>query len=189
MSYACLRSPLVDASGRALVSLRAEDMIEIGRWRNEQMDALRQSTPLSDEDQRRYFREVVTPTMSQAQPRMILVSYLLDGTCIGYGGLVHLDWQAGRAEVSFLVATHRTLDAAAYRADFTAFLALLRQLAFERLPLKRLFTETYDIRPHHVAALEAAGFRPEGRLRRHQFVAGRLVDTLFHGMLSEEHRG
>jgi RimJ/RimL family protein N-acetyltransferase len=187
MTYACLAQPLADDSGRALVSLREADMLDIGRWRNDQMDVLRQNKLLTDDGQRAYFRDVVLPTMQEARPKMILASYLLRGTCIGYGGLTNIDWEARRAELSFLVATARTRDVQAYRADFEAFLALVQELAFVRLGLMRLFTETYDIRPHHVAALEASGMRLEGRLRRHQFIAGAFVDTLFHGMLSEEY--
>jgi len=184
-----LFEPVADQAGRALVRLRETDMLEIGRWRNDQMDVLRQNQLLTDEGQLRYYREVVEPSMRQAQPRIVLASYLLGGACIGYGGLTNIDWAAGRAEVSFLVATQRTRDLAAYRADFEAFLALLERLAFDGLSLRRLFTETYDLRPHHVASLEAAGFRLEGRLRRHQLVGDRLVDTLFHGKLREEYRG
>ena len=187
MSYASLIDPLADADGHALVSLREADMHDIGRWRNEQMDVLRQNQPLTSDGQIRYYRDVVMPTFRETHPRMILVSYLRHTECIGYGGLTNIDWQARRAEVSFLVATSRTRDVQAYRTDFVAFLDLVKQLAFNRLQLQRLFTETYDIRPHHVAALELAGFRPEGRLRRHVLTGGALVDSLFHGFLRQEY--
>jgi RimJ/RimL family protein N-acetyltransferase len=51
----------------------------------------------------------------------------------------------------------------------------------------RLFTETYDIRPHHVAVLEKVGFRLEGRLRKHIAVEGVVTDVLFHGLLLEDY--
>lgn len=187
MHYPCLSEPVADPNGYALVSYREADAVAIGRWRNEQMQVLRQSRELSEEEQLRYFREVIRPSMSAVQPALVLVSLLLGGRCIGYGGLTHIDWNAGRAEVSYLAETARAASRPSYHADFSAFLGLLKILAFSRLRLHRLFTETYDIRPHHSAALEAAGFKLEGRLRKHYLIDGNLTDAVFHGLLSEEY--
>jgi len=188
MHYPCLDEPLAGDRGYALVSFREADALAVALWRNEQMQVLRQSHELTEQDQLRYFREIVLPSMSAARPAMILVSLLLDGGCIGYGGLTHIDWSARRAEVSFLLETSRSKDRSRYQADFIAFLGLLKELAFSRLRLNRLFTETYDIRPYHLAVLEGAGFKPEGRLRQHYSIDGVLTDGLFHGLLSEEYR-
>jgi RimJ/RimL family protein N-acetyltransferase len=188
MPYRSLIDPLIDVSGYALQSLREVDALDIARWRNEQMQVLRQSRLLTEQDQRRYYGEFVAPSMSASQPDMVLVSFLMQGRCIGYGGLTHIDWGAQRAEVSFLLDTSRTVDKSSYRTDFVAFLRLLKTLAFERLLLRRLFTETYDIRPYHTAALEAAGFINEGRLRKHYLIDGALTDAVFHGLLKEDLR-
>ena len=163
-----------------LLPIRLDDREAIRKWRNAQMDILRQSTPLTAEDQDRYFREVVTPLFEAEQPAQLLFSLLLDEELVGYGGLVHIDWAAGRAEISFLLETGRNAHTTTFQADFAAYLHLVRQVAFEDLSLRKINTEAYDVRPYLTAVLEAEGFAEEARLPRHVRVAGQLVDTVFH---------
>jgi RimJ/RimL family protein N-acetyltransferase len=145
---------------------------------------LRQAAPLSEADQARYYEAAVAPTYEQERPRQLLLTLLHDREPIGYGGLTNLDWEAGRAELSFLVAPERAADHAVYARDMAAFIALVVDgVAFADLGLHRVFTETYDLRPHHVAVLEASGFVREGRMRDHVRVDGRFVDSLLHGRL------
>lgn len=182
-SYRCLKQQVLEMDGYVLVPLREEDIWPIKEWRNAQIDVLRQKRPLMDEDQRRYYEEIVRPQFALPQPPQILFSYLRDGRCIGYGGLMNIDWDARRAEVSFLLDTSRTHDLDVYCRDFAVFLRMLKHIAFEQLDFHRLFTETYDIRPHHVAVLESNGFVPEGRMRDHVMIRGAYVDSLIHGCL------
>lgn len=183
-AYRCLQTPLAESEYR-LVTYREQDLERIRQWRNDQMNVLRQKQPLSEADQLAYYRDAILPSIQASSPSQILVSVLRDEECIAYGGLTGIDWTIGRAEVSFLADTARARDVKRYSQDFAAFLRLLRTLAFERLRLNRLFTETYDVRPHHVAVLEANGFQLEGRLRRHILVDGQVADVLFHGMLRQ----
>ncbi|WP_248929436.1 GNAT family N-acetyltransferase [Paenibacillus hamazuiensis] len=185
MKYRCLQKPAYRFGDYEAVSLREQDIMSIKQWRNEQMAVLRQNKVLTDEDQRNYYQHVVLPTFDQEQPRIILFSFLYRGECIGYGGLTNNEWICQRAEISFLLNTARTTDRAGYRNDFTAFLTLMKKVAFEDLHFNRLFTETYDIRPHHVQILEDNGFVYEGRMRQHAVVDGRFVDSLLHGCLKE----
>lgn len=163
-----------------LLPIRPDDRAAIRAWRNAQLDILRQRAPLTAEAQDRYFRDVVAPLFDAEQPAQLLFSLLLDEELIGYGGLVHIDWAAGRAEISFLLETGRNAHIPTFQADFTAYLHLLRQVAFEDLPLQKINTEAYDVRPYLTAVLEAEGFAEEARLPRHVLVAGQLVDTVFH---------
>ena len=71
-----------------------------------------------------------------------------------------------------------------YTEQLCAYLTLLKQAAFGDLGLHRLWTESYDIRPLHIAILEQQGFNFEGRLHDHEWIDGAYVDTLFHGCLS-----
>lgn len=186
MGYRCLAEDCyADADGYAVVALREQDIMQIKEWRNAQIDVLRQNRPLSDEEQRRYYRQVVEPSFAAAEPQLILFSFLHHGELIGYGGLTNLDWVSRRAEVSFLVDPVRAGDHALYEQVFLAFLSLMRRVAFAELNLNRLFIETFDIRPHHVSAIERFGFRPEGRLKQHVWTRGRFVDSLIHGYLKE----
>ena len=171
-----------------LVPIRYEDREPIRTWRNAQLDVLRQATPLTAEQQEAYFQRVVLPLFEQEKPGQLLFSLLHNDELIAYGGLVHISWADLRAEVSFLVEPTRAAEPATYRQDFRAHLRLLGQVAFEGLEFNRLFTETYDIRPAHVAILEEAGFRLEGRLRQHiQLQPGTFTDSLMHGQLAADY--
>ena len=171
-----------------LVPIRYADREPIRAWRNAQLEVLRQAEPLTAAQQEAYFQRVVLPLFEQEQPGQLLFSLLHNNELIAYGGLVHLSWPDGRAEVSFLVDPTRAADPATYRQDFRAYLRLLGQVAFEGLKFNRLFTETYDIRPTHVAILEEAGFRLEGRLRQHvQLKPGTFADSLMHGQRAADY--
>ncbi|WP_460619814.1 GNAT family N-acetyltransferase [Hymenobacter ruber] len=171
-----------------LIPIRYEDREPIRAWRNAQLEVLRQAGPLTAEQQDAYFQRVVLPLFEQEKPGQLLFSLLYEDELIAYGGLVHLSWPDLRAEVSFLVEPTRAANAATYRQDFLAHLRLLGQVAFEGLKFNRLFTETYDIRPAHIAILEEAGFQLEGRLRQHiQLAPGTFTDSLMHGQLAADY--
>jgi len=169
----------------AVRSIAREDMEPIRRWRNAQMDVLRQPAEISPAEQERYFELAIEPTFKQQRPRQILLTLLEDGEPVGYGGLTNLDWDARRAELSFLVAPERAADPDVYERDFRAFLELaVDGVALRDLNLHRVFAETYDVRPHHVSILESFGFVPEGRMRDHVRVGDRYVDSLLHGYVA-----
>lgn len=182
-AYRYLRMPHATlAAGDFAIEAVAPAHIEAIRcWRNAQMAVLRQSAPITPEQQVAYYAVEVWPEMAVAEPRNILVVFLEDGTAIGYGGLVHIAWAHQRAEVSFLLDPAVITSETAYARAFHAFLALIKRLAFEDLGLQRLVTETYDIRPGHIAVLEGAGFRREGVLRGHVRIDDRRVDCILHG--------
>ena len=188
MSYHCLSRDTYRKGDHALTVWREGDIESVRRWRNDQIDVLRQKAPLSEAQQVAYYRDRIVPTFAQAEPPQILFSYLEREQLVGYGGLVHIDWEVRRGEVSFLMETRRASDAKRYVDDFRAFLELLAAIAFGELRFTRLTTETFDIRPVHVQALESFGFRAEGRLRAHVLVRGRPVDSLVHGLLRDEWR-
>lgn len=176
------KQPLLEDedAGLRLVPLRQEDMIPIMHWRNAQIDCLRQSRPLTEKDQEHYYKTVVLPSKQERHPNLILFSYMRYDECIGYGGLVHIDWHEPAAEVSFLLNPEYTADVPLYNGLFRAFLRMLKHYAFEELHLKRLFTETYDLRPHHVETLESAGFFLEKLDLKSLNIQGKLVDVLHH---------
>jgi len=160
------------------------DHIEaIRQWRNQQLDVLRQSRPITREEQERYFATHVWPVTADPQPPQVLVSYFDGELHIGYGGLVHIAWEHKRAEVSFLLDPAR---GGRYRPDFATFLRLIRQLAFRQLGLRRIFTETYAIRTEHIAILEESGFEREGIMRDHVIIGGKPVHSIIHGCLDAE---
>ncbi len=185
--YQCLgNKDFSDSEGYRIIPIREEDRELIRLWRNAQMNVLRQVKFISASEQQLYFQQVILPSFAQQQPKQILLSFLLNETLIGYGGLTNLDWAARRAEVSFLVEPHRMENKEGYASDFTHFLNLLCQVTFKELKFHRLFTETFAFRKEHIAILENFGFAKEGILREHVFKGNQWVDSIMHGLLAGE---
>ena len=107
-----------------------------------------------------------------------MFSFLRNDKCIGYGGIVHINWQSHQAEVSFIMA--KELEADNFETNWLTFLHLLEKIAFTDLYLNSLFTYAYDLRPHLYKAIENAGFQQTKRLEKEQLVEGKLVDVVIH---------
>ena len=163
-----------------LVPLREEDMELIMKWRNEQIDVLRQKKPLTKDQQHSYFNQVVMKSFSDDKPDCVLFSFLINFVCVGYGGLVHIDWESKTAELSFLVDTNHYINQNLYSSDFNSFLTLIHEIIFKDLKFKKLFTETYDFRPYHIEVLEKFGFKEEKRIKNKVVINGKNVDSAFH---------
>lgn len=170
----------------AIMPIRYEDRYSIMKWRNEQMYHLRQSEPLTSEQQDRYFTQVVLPSFDHEQPSQILFSYLKNGECIGYGGLVHISWLDKRAEVSFIMNTQHEEEE--FSDHWLMFLTLLEKVAFHELRLHKIFTYAFDLRPHLYPVLEKAGFRKEAELPEHCQFDGRFYSVLIHGKMNRSVR-
>lgn len=187
MLYKCLNhASFEDQHGYQLIPIREEDMESIREWRNAQIDILRQNKPISSQEQSHYFHHVLWPSFVQEHPHQILFSYLYKTTCIGYGGLTHIDWVAQRAEVSFLLNPQRMHEENLVRQDLLAFLNLLVQVAFEDLGFHRLFTEAYAFRTTVIKILEEYGFEKEGQLKDHVYKKGQWHDSIIHGFLANK---
>jgi RimJ/RimL family protein N-acetyltransferase len=75
------------------------------------------------------------------------------------------------------------VDVEHYAAHFRAFIALMLEVAFDDLDFHRVHTETYDIRPLHVATLEDAGFLREGTMRDHVLIGRQFRNSQIHGII------
>jgi len=184
LRYRCMPRPRLDEGRYSIGAVQGGEIEAIREWRNAQTAWLRQAAPISPDAQRAYYAQQVWPEMASETPSKLLLSYYEDGRPIGYGGLVNIAWEHKRAEVSFLLRPDLADDAAGYATRFSAFLGLLRRLAFEDLGLERLFTETFEGRDAHMAILESSGFVREGVMRHHVRIDGRPVDSILHGCLA-----
>lgn len=184
--YACLKKQEFADGDYLIVPLREEDIFLIMKWRNQQMDILRQKVPLTEKSQQHYYQEVIRPSFIVEHPSQILFSFFLRDKFIGYGGFVHVHWQDRRGEMSFLADTERANNLRVYEEDFVKFLRLIKMVAFEYLEFNRISGETFDIRYHHIAIMEKNGFQCEGRLREHVFIGNKYVDSLMHGCLKKD---
>ncbi|MFT6842473.1 MAG: RimJ/RimL family protein N-acetyltransferase [Psychroserpens sp.] len=170
-------------SGKVSIEpIRMEDRYAIMQWRNEQIYHLRQDRLLTKEGQDKYFTEVVAKLFEHEQPGQLLFSYLKDDQCVGYGGLVHINWINKNAEISFIMNT--SLERKYFEFHWSSFLNLIEKVAFEELKLHKIFTYAFDLRPRLYTALEERGFRKEAQLSEHSFFDGKYIDVLIHSKLN-----
>tara|TARA_B110000503_G_scaffold465_1_gene683 strand:- start:921 stop:1841 length:921 start_codon:yes stop_codon:yes gene_type:complete len=132
------------------------------KWRNEQMYHLRQDKPLTEISQENYFNGTLAELFDQEKPKQILFSYLKNDKCIGYGGLVHMNWVERTAEVSFIMET--SLERDEFDLQWSTYLCLLKKIAFEELKLRSLYTYAYDLRPFLYPTLEKNSFKLKEQL-------------------------
>ena len=178
--YACLQQQEYHLGDYSIVPLRYEDRFSIMKWRNEQIYHLRQTKPLTEDDQQRYFDHVVSKLFDNPNPDQILFSYLEKGVCIGYGGLVHINWIDHNAEVSFIMDTK--LEKEHFMKHWSNYLTMLKELAFIDVGFHKLYVYAFDLRPHLYTALEANGFVREATLKEHCFYQGTYKDVVIHSI-------
>lgn len=179
-SYICLKQQEYHHGDFSIVPLRYEDRFFIMKWRNEQIYHLRQNRPLTEDDQQRYFDTVVAKLYDNPKPDQILFSYLKNGLCIGYGGLVHINWIDNNAEVSFIMDTR--LEKECFTTHWSNYLTMLKEVAFNDLSLHKIYTYAFDLRPHLYKVLETNGFTREATLKEHCFFNGEYKDVVIHSL-------
>ncbi|MEY4905591.1 MAG: hypothetical protein RLZZ292_3406 [Bacteroidota bacterium] len=180
--YKCLNTQTFQHDKYSIVPIRDEDKYVIMQWRNEQIYHLRQDKPLTKENQETYFQNVVATLFEQEKPNQLLFSYLENDVCIGYGGLVHINWIDKNAEISFIINTELEKDF--FEFHWITYLALIEQVAFKALKLHKLFTYAFDLRPHLYAALEKAYYQKEAIFKEHCFWEGRFIDVIIHSKIN-----
>ena len=183
-SYKALNKQVFSKDDFKLVPIRYEDRFDIMKWRNEQIHHLRQSQPLTIDNQEYYFNNVVSKLFEQEQPNQLLFSYLKNDVCIGYGGLVHINWIDKNAEISFIMNTD--LEPELFDFHWETYLSLIDDLAFSGLKLHKIFTYAFDVRPHLYAPIEASGFTKEATLKEHCLFEGEYKDVVFHSKINKK---
>lgn len=170
----------------SIVPIRREDRFAIMKWRNEQIYHLRQPKPLTEEDQNRYFDEVVANLFTQDFPSNMLFSYLEGEKCIGYGGLVHINWVDKNAEISFIMDT--SLEQEYFQFHWSMYLNLIDKVAFNELQLHKIYTYAFDLRPQLYPSLESLGYRKEAVLTDHCQFEGNFKNVVIHSKIPASHR-
>lgn len=152
--------------------------MDILKWRNEQIYHLRQEKLLTEIDQENYFKNIVNKLFNQDQPSQLLFSFLKGEACIGYGGLVHVNWVDRNAEVSFIMNTE--LENEFFSMYWKIFLGLIEQVAFKDLKLFKMFTYAFDLRPKLYSILEKESWLKEAVLKKHFCLNGNFGDIIIH---------
>lgn len=164
-----------------IVPIRDEDRYDIMEWRNDQIYHLRQSKTLDKESQDNYFDNVISKLFEKENPDQILFSYLENGKCIGYGGLVHINWVDKNAEISFLLNTKHEVY---FIENWCNFLFLIEKIGFLELKFQKLFTYAFDVRPKLYTALNKSNYTKEAVLTQHTLFDNKFIDVIIHSKIN-----
>lgn len=181
-SYIPLSQKLYQGKLLTLKPIRLTDRYDIMKWRNDQIYHLRQKALLTKEEQDSYFNNIISKQFQENQPNQILFSALKEGQLIGYGGLVHIDWESKNAEISFLMKTE--LQEEYFCEYWTEFLSILKVIAFKDLDMTKIYTYAYDIRPLLPFIFEHVGFQFEGKLKKHHIYNNQIMDVMIHSFVN-----
>jgi len=179
--YKALKKQEFRIDNYCLTPIRYEDRFKIMEWRNEQIYHLRQNEPLTVEKQEHYFSTTIASLFTEDKPDQILFSLLKDEECIGYGGLVHINWADRNAEISFVMNT--ALEKKEFSNNWTKYLNLIEKVAFIYLKLRKLYVYAFDLRPHLYLTLEANSYFLDARLKEHCFFNDEFKDVVIYSKL------
>jgi hypothetical protein len=184
MIYNCLKNNITSENGFEIKPVTIEDMELIRLWRNQQMDVLRQKREISNLEQINYFENNIAVLFNKEKPSQLIFSYFKDHLLVGYGGLVNISWDDRRAEMSFLLNPIHTTNLNIYKQYFLQFIIFMKQINFDQLAFRKLFTETYEHRKFHISILVESGFELEGILRDHVCIKNKFFNSLIHSVIN-----
>jgi len=181
--YRALSNQIFSSGDFSIVPVRMEDRYLIMRWRNEQIYHLRQDKELTKDDQDKYFEQVVFKLFKQNKPDQILFSFLKKNQCIGYGGLVHINWIDHNAEISFIMDTSH--ESTSFDFHWRIFLYLIEIVAFSELNLHKLYIYAFDLRQNLYKVLTDNNYFKDAQLKEHCFYINKYIDVIIHSKIKE----
>lgn len=176
--YTALNKQEIRVGDYKIIPIRGEDKFLIMKWRNDQMFHLRQKEILTRTNQEKYFNNVVSQLFTEKKPSQLLFSYLKNEKCIGYGGLVHINWEDMTSEISFLMDTQ--LEKKYFVFHWKIYLSLIQEIAFKELKFNKIYTYAYDKRPLLYDALEDMGFTMESKLKEYNNEDENYINVIIH---------
>lgn len=180
--YLCLKNQTYISDEFSIVPIRFKDKLDIMQWRNEQIYHLRQEEQLTTKLQENYFEVTIKSLYNQQKPNQILFSYLKKDKCIGYGGLVHINWLDKNAEISFIMKTQ--LEEKEFNFHWATYLKMIERLAFEELVFHKIYVYAYDLRPKLYEVLLTSGYFRDAVLKDHCYFNKRYLDVVIHSKLN-----
>jgi hypothetical protein len=182
--YKVLNNQIHTIGDYSIVPIRYQDRFEIMKWRNEQIYHLRQKDFLTEDCQEKYFTKVIQNLFKTEYPDQLLFSFLKNNNCIGYGGLVKINWIDKNAEISFLMNTN--LEKNHFEEYWLLFLELIEQVGFSDIFLNKIYTYAFDLRPQLYPILLKANYSEESRLKAHCFFQEKFIDVLIHSKFNDK---
>ena len=161
-----------------IVPIRYKDRLDIMKWRNEQMYHLRQSEVLTEDNQEYYYKNIISKLFVKRKPNQLLFSFLKNDKCVGYGGLVHIDWENKSSEISFIMNT--SLEEDYFEILWTKFLELIEEVSFSHLDFNSVFTYAFDLRKNLYPVLEKNKYLLKKRIKNQLKLKNKWIDVLIH---------
>lgn len=183
-NYKALNNQIFKKDKYCIIPIRYDDRYNIMKWRNDQMYHLRQSELLTKINQDNYFLNVVNKLFDSTKPNQLLFSFLKDEICVGYGGLVHINWVDKHAEISFVMNT--SLETNSFYSYWYEYLNLIEKVAFDELSLNKIFVYAFDLRPKLYEVLIDSSYIKEARLKKHHKFKKDYVDVLIYSKFKNQ---
>lgn len=180
--YKNLNNQIFSFNEFRIVPIRDCDKFDIMKWRNDQIYHLRQSDPLTENDQIKYFNTTINSLFQINHPEQLLFSFLRNDKCIGYGGLVHVDWIKKKAEISFIMDTQ--FEKLYFEKYWSIFLRLIEEVAFKDLNFKNIFVYAFDLRKHLYDVLSKNGFIFKSRINKAYRFKNLLYDVVIYNKIN-----
>jgi len=121
-----------------LKCLSSYDTQKVRRWRNEQLDMLRTSFPLTEEMQEGFYKNIICNRQSNAR----FWGMWIGAELIGMIGVENIELENRLGEISLLLNPEYNTD-----INLNKALQLLLDKGFNYLNLENIYTEIYDCHP------------------------------------------
>lgn len=160
-----------------LKALDFADIETIRHWRNrpEIMRWCRQTSPISDRQQKEWFEA------QHADPSIQMFKIMVEGQIVGVCGLTSINMVSRHAEFSLYTAPEYQRRGYARKALSTLF-----GFGFYSLNLNQIWGETLN--GNHAARLfESLGMRADGTRRAFYFKDGQYIDAHLYSVLKDEY--
>lgn len=102
-------------------------------------------------------------------------------TWVGYAAISNVDWISKRGECSYFIAPE-FMD----KGHGEEAVVQLLRYAFMDLGLQKVHSDTFDYNERECEFNRKMGFKESGRLIRHYFKRGKLIDSILFYMLRED---
>lgn len=163
--------------------LEKTDLERTWHWVNqpEIYNAIGILAPVSATAQQRWYEE-----LDKSDSKIVFAVCLRDGDQhVGNVSLDQIDRRHRHARLAIFVAEpdHRG------QGIGTRAMRLLIAYAFDFMNLNRLYCKTTAGNPAVISFYERLGFVVEGRLRKHEYIAGQYVDKIMLGLLRSDVAG
>lgn len=163
-----------------LRKLEESDLDRTWHWINqpEIYAAIGTLPPITITAQKRWFEE-----LDRSDSKIVFAICLHDeDQHIGNVSLDLVDYRHRNARVAIFIAESGLRG----QGVGTRAMHLLIEYAFDVMNLHRLYCKTTAGNPTVITFYEKLGFRIEGRLRQHEYIAGEYVDKIMLGLLRDD---